>query len=82
MTARFELIDAGGVAAGQVDLVCDDGTAIAGVAVDLLMLARNDPGALRFPDGPADPALIAALLPQLRMLVRGRVVPLAAELRF
>jgi len=79
--ARFTLIDAGGVAAGRVDLTFDDGATLSGIGVDLLMLARNDPGALRYPPGRDDWGLTAVLMGPLRMLTRGRVVPLAAELQ-
>ena len=81
MIAQFTLVDAGGVAAGRVDLSFDDGATLTGIGVDLLMLARNDPGALSYPPGRDDPGLTGVLLGPLRMLTRGRVVPLAAELQ-
>ncbi len=78
MIARFTLVETDGVAAGTVDLTLDDGSVVAGIGVDLLTLARNDPSALRFPPGSGDAELAALLLPHLRMLVRGGVVPLSA----
>jgi hypothetical protein len=77
MIATFTLVDTDGVASGNLDLTLDDGSVLTGIAVDLLTLARNDPSALRFSPGTAvADDLAAALLPHLRMLVRGGVVPL------
>lgn len=88
MTAHFRLVQrAGRPDAAQVLLVLENGTSIANVGIDLLRLARNDPGAFRYPlgsgvDKEAAAKLSARLLAPLRMLTRGRVVPLAADLEF
>ncbi len=81
MIVRFALVEENGIAVGRLDLEPGETPALAGIRVDLLMLARNDPGALTFPNGINDRALAATLMPHLRMLTRGRIVPLAAELR-
>ena len=81
MIVRFKLVEEDGIAAGSVDLEREDGAGVSGIRVDLVMLARNDPAALRYPAGAGDSGLTAVLLPQLRMLTRGRIVPLATELR-
>lgn len=90
--ARFTLVDQGEVAAGRLELVLNaSGRMVVanGIFVDLLALARNDFGALTYP-----PAVVALfddermatltdfLLPHLRLLVRGRVVPLDYVFRF
>jgi hypothetical protein len=90
--ARFELIARSRVASGWLDLVLqapDCTTVVCGIFIDLMALSRNDFGAITYPstvdalfdeDGAA--AMTAFLMPHLRMLTRGRVVPLEEVLRF
>jgi hypothetical protein len=79
-------VEDAGIASGRVDLVLDDETtAIRGIGVHLFHLSRNDPSAIVFPpdSGLTDDdraELVDRMLPHLRMLVRGRVVPLEASL--
>jgi hypothetical protein len=78
---RFVLVEEAGIAVGRVEVERTDGSSVHGIGVDLVMLARNDPGALSYPSGASTQGLTAVLLPHLRMLTRGRTVPLEAELR-
>ena len=80
MNAQFTLVEESGVASGLLEVTLDDGSVIANIGVDLVALARNDPSALRFPPGTGSAGLAGSLLPHVRMLVRGGIVPLEARL--
>jgi hypothetical protein len=89
---RFTLFEHGGVPHAWVDLALQAGvhvTLVRRVLVIVPALARNDGSAIMYPrefaailDDAAGAPLTAFLLLQLRMLTRGRVVPLACTLHF
>jgi hypothetical protein len=90
--ARFECVERAGAAFGMLDLVWQSSalhTVVCGLQIDLLAAARNDEGAIGYPraaralfddDGAA--RMTAFLVPQLRLLMRRRQVPLEEVVRF
>jgi hypothetical protein len=90
--ARFECVERGGAAFGMLDLVLQSSalhTVICGLQIDLLAAARNDEGAISYPraaralvDDESAAVIAAFLVPQLRLLMRRREVPLEEIVRF
>jgi hypothetical protein len=90
--ARFECVERSGAAFGLLDLVLQSATShtvVCGVHVDLLAAARNDDGAISYPraartlfDDERAAAMTAFLVPQMRLLMRRRAVPLEEVVRF
>lgn len=90
--ARFECVERAGTAFGLLDLVLQSPalqTVVCGLHVDLLATARNDEGAISYPraartlfDDESAAVMTAFLVPQLRLLMRRRVVPLEEIVRF
>lgn len=89
--AHFRLNE-GAPASASLDLTLaapSGSTTVSGIRIDIMTLARNDFGAISYPDSSRElfdedgaTAMTALLMPHLHLLTRGRVVPLDVVLRF